>query len=136
MSYDGAKQRHRAPWLVTVYHGGAKKRTYHSSFLGAVKAKKKSERLPKKEGSRAFAYSREAQVEYNEAKRLVGEDVQLPEFLYTCFAHVLRREWIPRRPSARMPAEAKARWMISRARSRPMALADPSARDTREMKSG
>ena len=77
VSYDGAKQRHRAPWLVTIYHGGTKKRTYHASFLQAVKAKKKAERLQKKEGSRAFAYSREAQVEYDEAKRLVGEDVQL-----------------------------------------------------------
>lgn len=62
--------------MLTIYHGSGKSRTFHPSEAAAEKAKKVAVRLQKREGSRAFTYSREAQVEYEEAKKLIG-DVRL-----------------------------------------------------------
>ena len=65
--------RHRAPWRTTVHHNGRKTRSFHPTFKEAVKEKKRAERLQKQEGSKALGYSRKAHVEYEEAKRIVGD---------------------------------------------------------------
>lgn len=77
ISFDSSPARHRAPWKLTLYHNGTKTRTFHATLEDAIKAKAKAGRLQQREGSRAFAFDRKAHVEFDEAKRIVGDEVSL-----------------------------------------------------------
>ncbi len=59
-------RHYRAPWQLSIYHGGKKTRRYFATAEEAQAAQKTALRLQKREGSKAFGYSREAQVEYEE----------------------------------------------------------------------
>lgn len=72
---------HSAPWQLTLYHNGGKTRTFHATFEDALRSKGKADRLRAKEGSRALSYDRAAQMEYEEAKRLVGKSTPLVPLL-------------------------------------------------------
>lgn len=68
---------HLSPWQLRLYHAGKESCSYHHTFDEAVAAKNRAERLVRKEGTRALGYDRGAQLEYEEAKRILGPGVDL-----------------------------------------------------------
>jgi hypothetical protein len=77
--YRSEPRYHLTPWQLRLYHSGGETYSFHKTEQEAIAAKKKSDRLARKEGTRALGYNRAAQLEYEEAKRILGPEVNLIE---------------------------------------------------------
>jgi len=77
LSSDAA--RHRAPWELSVYVGGKRKRTFHATEKEAVAAWTNHKRIVRKWGTLPLAFSAEAQAEYDHCRRKLAGAVTLTE---------------------------------------------------------
>ena len=77
VSFRSAPKFHKAPWQLRLYHNGTESYSYHKTREDAIRAKGKADRLKKREGARALGYDRAAQLEYEEARRILGPDISL-----------------------------------------------------------
>jgi hypothetical protein len=75
--FRGEPRYHLNPWRLRLYHNKKETCSFHRTFEEALAAKNRAKRLVRKEGTRALGYDRAAQLEYEEAKRILGPGVDL-----------------------------------------------------------
>jgi hypothetical protein len=88
--YRTEPRYHLRPYQLRLYHNNKETASFHKTEADAIEAKKKSDRLAKKEGTRALGYDRAAQLEYEEAKRILGPEVNLIELARQAAARAVR----------------------------------------------
>lgn len=87
--------RHAAPWELTIYVGGKRKRSFHPTEAAAVKAWREHKRLEKKYGTLPHLFDAEAQRSYDTALHLLGgeaEDVALEDAVRYYLAHAPKKK--------------------------------------------
>lgn len=73
ISESSDPRRRNAPWQLTIYFNGKKRRTYHRTLTLARKAKASAQKTTRLAGTGAHSYDRRSHTEYEIAKQLVGK---------------------------------------------------------------
>jgi hypothetical protein len=64
--------RSKSPWMLTVFVGGKKKRSFWPTKTAAIKEKKRVEKVSLRDSATAHDYDRAAHAEYCAAKKIAG----------------------------------------------------------------
>jgi site-specific recombinase XerD len=62
----------KSPWMLTVFVGGKKKRSFWPTKTAAIKEKRRVEKVSVRDGATAHDYDRAAHAEYCAAKKIAG----------------------------------------------------------------